>query len=189
VRTPYCSRSSVLRCAESIFLFTCEGAFACAFLCTLALLLAILFFRQGAVFIREQFIPDQKILPEIISFVIIFFIVFAVIKIIEMALKNIIEGIRLGGFDRLMGFLFGCAQGIVIVCLVIFVISVQPFIDPAIVLGKSFCAEILLPLIMGDKKEPLEMIIQRGTKPDLLQAVRPGGGFRLDTPGEIFNGV
>ena len=135
------------------------------------LLLAIIFFRQGAVFVREQFMPDQKMIPEIISFVMIFLVVFAVVKMVEMVLKNIIEGIHLGGFDRLMGFVFGCAQGIVIVCLVLFVISIQPFFDPVIILGKSFCAEILLPLIMGSKKGLQEMII------------------RLDMPGEILNGV
>jgi membrane protein required for colicin V production len=73
-------------------------------------------------------------------------------------LKSIIEGIQLGGLDRLLGFVFGTVEGLVIVCLLLFLISIQPFIQPDTILGKSFFAKMLLPLIMGNREEQTEMV-------------------------------
>jgi membrane protein required for colicin V production len=115
------------------------------------LLAAIFFYRAGAVIVRDHFMPDVKILPEIISFVVLFMIVFIVVKILELVLKSVIDGIRLGGIDRFLGFIFGIAEGIIVVCLVLFVISVIPFIDSESILGKSFLARILLPFVFGRK--------------------------------------
>ena len=117
----------------------------------LGVLSAIFLFRRGALFIRETYNLEIKILPEIIAFVVIFLAVFAAIKILEVMLKNIIEGIKLGGIDRVLGFLFGFAEGIIIVCLILFLISIQPLFDPGKILGRSFFAELLLPFIMGIK--------------------------------------
>ena len=119
----------------------------------IGILSAIFFFRNGAVFVRAQFMPGVSIVPEIIAFLLIFLIAFAIVKIVEITLKNIIEGIRLGGVDRLLGFIFGFAEGLVIVCLLLFLVSIQPFFDSRVILAKSFFAEILLPFIMGAKEE------------------------------------
>jgi membrane protein required for colicin V production len=124
----------------------------------LGLLAAIFFFRKTAELIRGRFIPDVKILPEIISFALVFFIIFAAIKIIETILKEIIEGIKLGGPDRFFGFFLGLAEGLVIVCLLLFIINVQPFVEPELVLEDSFFAELLIPFIIGTKKELMESI-------------------------------
>ena len=124
----------------------------------LGLLAAIFFFRRTAELIRGKFVPDVKALPEIISFVAIFIAVFAVIKIFEMILKEIIEGIKLGGVDRFFGFFLGIAEGLVIICLLIFLINVQPFVEPEIVLEGSLLAEILMPFIIGTKKEFFESV-------------------------------
>ena len=124
----------------------------------LGILSAIFFFRRGAVFIRDSFMPEMKIVPEILAFIAIFLIVFVIIKILQIMLKNIIEGIHLGGLDRVLGLLFGFAEGIVIVCLLLFLISIQPFIDTGRILEGSFFAELLLPFVMGIKKETTDMI-------------------------------
>jgi len=116
------------------------------------LLAAVFFFRKTAVIIHDKFIPDIKALPEIISFIIIFLTVFAIIKLLEALLKKFIKGIELNGPDHFLGFIFGFAEGVVIVCLVLFFINIQPFFDPGIILQKSFFAKILLPVIMENKK-------------------------------------
>jgi membrane protein required for colicin V production len=126
----------------------------------LGLLSAIFTFRKTAELIRGKFVPDVKALPEIISFVAVFLIVFAVIKIFETILKDIIERIQLGGPDRFLGFFLGIAEGLVIVCLLLFLIIVQPFVKPELVLEGSLLAEILMPFILGTRKELMESVVR-----------------------------
>ena len=125
---------------------------------TLGLLSAIFFFRKAAVIIREKLIPVRT-LPEIIAFVALFLIVFGAIKLLEKMLKEIIEGIKLDGSDRFLGFLFGLAEGILVVCLLLFLLTIQPFVDSKPILNGSFFAELLIPLIMGKKKEILDSVV------------------------------
>jgi membrane protein required for colicin V production len=139
-----------LRCAVRGFVSEVLSIAALIF----GLLAAIFFFRAGAIIVREQFMPDVKVLPEIISFAALFMIVFIVVKILELVLKSVIDGIRLGGLDRFLGFIFGIAEGIIVVCLILFVISVQPFVNPEIILGESFLAKILLPFVFGKNIGP-----------------------------------
>jgi len=124
----------------------------------LGLLAAIFFFRKTAELIRGKFIPDVKALPEIVAFIAVFIAVFAVIKILETILKDIIERIQLGGADRFLGFLLGVAEGLVIVCLIQFLIIVQPFVEPSLILEDSFLADLLMPFIIGTRKELLESV-------------------------------
>ena len=124
----------------------------------LGILSAIFFFRSGAAFIRETFMPGIMALPEILAFIVIFFIVFAVIKLLETMLKTIIEGIHLGTLNRVLGFIFGVAEGVIVVCLLLFVIYVQPFADSARILNGSFFAELLLPFVIGIKEEAADRI-------------------------------
>jgi membrane protein required for colicin V production len=135
----------------------------------LGLLSAIFFFRKTAELIRGKFIPDVKALPEIVAFIGVFIIVFAVIKIFEIILKDIIDRIQLGGPDRFLGFFLGVAEGLIIVCLLLFLINIQPFVEPDLVLGDSLFADKLMPFIIGTRKE-LEAVV-------LLFNEAAGGGF------------
>ena len=114
----------------------------------LGLLSAIFFYKKTALIVRERFMPDIKTVPEIVSFVALFLIVFAVVKIIETMLKGIVEGIRLKGPDHFLGFVLGLAEGVAVVCLLLFIIKIQPFVKPENILDGSFFAELLLPYIM-----------------------------------------
>ncbi|MDR1319331.1 MAG: CvpA family protein, partial [Treponema sp.] len=115
------------------------------------LLAALYFYRNGALFVREKFMPGLKIIPEILAFIAIFLIVFISVKIIEGLLKEIIESIRLGRADRFLGIFFGLAEGIVVVSLILFALSVQPLFEPGPILEKSFFGDLLLPFITGRK--------------------------------------
>jgi membrane protein required for colicin V production len=117
----------------------------------LGLLAAFYFYRNGALFIREKFMPGLKIVPEIAAFIVIFLIVFICIKIIEGMLKEIIEGIRLGRADRFLGIFFGFVEGVIVVSLILFVLRVQPIFESAPILEKSFFGELLLPFITGER--------------------------------------
>jgi membrane protein required for colicin V production len=137
---------SFLRCAVRGFISELLSMAALIF----GLLFAIFFFRNAAVLVREWFMPNVKIAPEVISFVALFILVYILVKIIEITLKNIIEGIQLGGLDRLLGAAFGIIEGIVIVCLILFLLSIQNFFNSEPILEKSIFAKILLPFIFGE---------------------------------------
>ena len=124
----------------------------------LGILAAIFFFRKTAELIRGKFIPDVKALPEIVAFIAVFIIVFAVIKILETILRDIIERIKLEGPDRFLGFFLGIAEGLVIVCLLLFLITVQPFVEPNLLLEGSFLADLLMPFIIGTRKELFDSV-------------------------------
>ena len=126
----------------------------------LGILSAIFFFRKTAELIRGKFIPDVKALPEIVAFIGVFIIVFAAIKILETILKDIIERIQLGGPDRFLGFFLGVAEGLVIVCLLLFLILVQPFVEPDLILEGSLFADKLMPYIIGTRKEFMESVVR-----------------------------
>ena len=110
---------------------------------------AVFFYRRCSVCIREKFVAmqDVKYLPEIIAFIGLFIIVMIFIRMVEYALKNIIKGAKLDGLNKIVGLLFGIVEGIAIVAIILFVLSVQPFFDTSKIIGDSFFAEILLPFI------------------------------------------
>ena len=110
------------------------------------LLFAFLFYRRGAVLIRERFYSGE-VLPEILAFAILFFIIFIIIKILEYVLRDIISRIKLGGIDRILGAVFGIMEGLLLVSLILLIITIQPLFDPAPVLAQSFFARFLSPFI------------------------------------------
>jgi membrane protein required for colicin V production len=115
----------------------------------LGILSALFFYKNGGNFLREKYWPGLNTIPEIIAFIALFLIVFIVIKLVEIMLKGIVEGISLGGIDRFFGIIFGLAEGIAVISLVLFVLQVQPLFDPSSLLSDSFFAQLLLPLITG----------------------------------------
>jgi len=116
----------------------------------LGTLAALFFHKNGGEFLRTQFWPDlNNIIPEIIAFIALFIIVLIIVKMLAIMLKGIIDGIKLGGIDRFLGILFGLAEGIAVVSLILFLIHVQPLFNSSSILSGSFFANLLLPLITG----------------------------------------
>lgn len=135
----------------------------------LGLLAALFLYKNTADFLRDQFWPGLKILPEIISFIALFVIVFVIVKVVGIMLKGIIEGIKMGGLDRALGLIFGFAEGVVVVSLVLFIFRIQPIFDPSPVIADSFFAKLLLPLIMGPENAafPAETLLEIPAEADL----------------------
>jgi membrane protein required for colicin V production len=91
----------------------------------------------------------MDILPEVLAFIALFLIVFVLIKILGAILKDIIAGIKLGGADRFLGLVFGLGEGLIVISLILFVLTIQPLFDPGPILQKSLFAELLLPFVTG----------------------------------------
>ena len=114
----------------------------------LGIFASLYFYKNGAAFLREQFWPEIKIIPEILAFIALFLIVFLVVKLLSMLLKGVIDGVKLGGLDKILGLIFGLIEGIVVVSLVLFLFQlIKPVIDVSAILEGSIFAKYLLPLI------------------------------------------
>jgi membrane protein required for colicin V production len=55
--------------------------------------------------------------------------------------------------------LFGFVEGIIVVCLLLFLITIQPFFNADSMLENSFLARLLLPIITGDVSALTEAIV------------------------------
>jgi membrane protein required for colicin V production len=120
----------------------------------LGLLAALFFHKNGGAFLRKQFMPDLSIIPEIAAFAILFIFIFIVVKIIEKMLVNIIDEVSLTNADSYLGIIFGLAEGVAVVSLILFLLKIQPLFDSTAMLNDSFFARYLLPLITGKEKIP-----------------------------------
>jgi membrane protein required for colicin V production len=114
----------------------------------LGILASVFLYKNGAELIRTKMLRTVKYLPEIMAFLLIFLIVFLIIKMFEKVLRDVINGVRLGGVDKLLGTIFGFIEGLALVSLILFILSIQPLFEPSAVLQGSIFAEILLPLII-----------------------------------------
>jgi len=113
----------------------------------LSLFAAIVLYPFGAELIRRKIFENVRIIPEILSFIIIFLIVTLFIKMLEHVLKDVVAGAKLGGVNKFLGAIFGLAEGIAVTAIILFILTIQPFFDPMKIIGDSFFAHILLPLI------------------------------------------
>ena len=121
----------------------------------LGLLAAFLFHKPASAFVMEKWLPNSAILADIIATAAVFLIVFIAIKILEHVIQDIISAVDLGGVDRFIGLIFGFAEGVLLVTLIVWLISIQPLFDPQPLLESSVIAQILLPLA-GSARESIE---------------------------------
>jgi membrane protein required for colicin V production len=113
----------------------------------LALWAAVILFPAGGAYIRTRAMANVRVIPELLAFIAIFLIITAVVKILGGILKNVISGANLGGVNKILGAVFGIIEGAAITALVIFLLRAQPLFDPSKILGESFFARILGPII------------------------------------------
>ncbi|MDR2102560.1 MAG: CvpA family protein [Treponema sp.] len=115
----------------------------------LGVLGGVFFHKQGGAFIRTKILAEVPVLPEILAFIGIFLLVFFAMKFLERILRDIIEGIHLGGADHALGILFGLVEGIALIGLILLGLTIQPLFDAHPLLAGSIFARILLPRIQS----------------------------------------
>jgi len=113
----------------------------------LAIFAAVSLYHPAGEFIRSKFMQNVKYIPEIFAFIIIFILVILLLKMVEHVLKDIVEGAKLGGLNKILGLIFGLLEGVALVGVILFVLSVQPVFDASKIIKDSFFAQFLLPLI------------------------------------------
>jgi membrane protein required for colicin V production len=131
----------VIRCALRGFI---EEFMSMAAL-LLGVLSAVLFLKPGTTFVIETL--GVKVLPEVVSFIGIFLLVFIIVKLLERILGDIVDSIDMIGLDKGFGIALGIVEGLLVVSVVLFILSVQPLFDPARLLEKSLFAKYLMPFV------------------------------------------
>ncbi len=106
---------------------------------------AVLFSGAAARFLDNQFGPS--VWNQVVSFLVIFLVLYIVVKAFEGGLKRLLERLNLGSLDRALGFFLGVAEGFILVSVIIIVLRLQPFFDTNELLEGSIVAGIVITII------------------------------------------
>lgn len=109
------------------------------------LLAALLLYRPAGAFVKERL--GVTAAPEVLGFVGVFIIAFALVKIIEHLVREGLEAANLERADRILGLVLGAAEGLIVASLILIIISVQPLFDAKKFLEQSLFARNILPII------------------------------------------
>ncbi len=86
---------------------------------------------------------ENPALRNIISFILIFVVVFLIVKIIQIIISKVFEWNILKSLDRTLGFFFGAVEGLAVICLIILLLSLQPFYSMEKIFEGSFFYSLL----------------------------------------------
>lgn len=100
------------------------------------IIMAIFFYSKVAKMMNSKI--QSIVLCNVLAFILIFAVVFLVLKLVGSILHKIFELSLLKGLDRAFGAMFGLVEGFAIVCLVMFLLTIQPFFDASSLLEGSF---------------------------------------------------
>jgi membrane protein required for colicin V production len=109
---------------------------------------SFLFSKNVAVFIRENYLPGVERIPELLGYIIVFIIIFFICKLLQKLLSDIISGLNLEPVDKVLGGVFGLAEGFIAITLILFVMYIQPVFDFSELLNGSFFDNFIRPVII-----------------------------------------
>ena len=115
------------------------------------ILLGYIFYKDVA----TGLLKDIKVTfaANIIAFLLIFVVTFLVIKIVQMIVARVFQWSILKSLDRTLGFIFGIVEGGAVVCLLIFLLTAQPFFNVSLLFENSFYVNIVTSLFNSSKEE------------------------------------
>jgi membrane protein required for colicin V production len=114
----------------------------------LGLLCAVLFYDDFTPIVMKY--VKTEFLAPILSFLLIFIIIYLIISIIKVFVGKLFQGEVMGGLNRLLGFFFGAAEGLLIVAVIIILLTAQPWID----VSRLFANSIFFGILKGFLVEP-----------------------------------
>ncbi len=106
---------------------------------------AVLFSGLAAALLDQYMGPS--VWSQVIAFLVLFLLIYLVVKLFESALNRLIEKIHLDRLDHALGFFLGIVEGVLAVFVLILLVQIQPFFDPEPILADSIFARILLPFL------------------------------------------
>ncbi|MFP4483743.1 MAG: CvpA family protein [Spirochaetaceae bacterium] len=109
------------------------------------ILAAVLLSAMVAELIVEFF--GSSAWSQVVAFLGIFVLAYAIVKLFEKGLQGVVERIHLESLDHALGLFLGVAEGVLLTFIAILVIQVQPFVHPERLLQGSAFARLLLPFL------------------------------------------
>jgi membrane protein required for colicin V production len=111
---------------------------------------AIVLYKPVAQLLDRQF--GASMWNQLIAFLILFLLGYLLVKLVQRMLQNIIDRLNLDRLDSALGFFLGIAEGLLVVGVALFIINWQPFFDPKSLLGSSFFARMLFPVLPSPER-------------------------------------
>lgn len=116
----------------------------------IAIWLAIILHKYLVPYVEKY--VNIRFVPVIISFVLIFIIAFLLLNIIKIILGNVVNNPVLKPVDRFLGLVFGVAEGLAIVAIILIILTAQPWFDVSRLISGSFFYNLLDPFISGTSR-------------------------------------
>ncbi len=106
---------------------------------------AIFFSKSLSILIENYF--GESIWNQVISFLVLFLLIYITVKLLESLIHNIFIKLSLERLDKALGFFLGIAEGFLLVCIILIILNWQPFFEINYLLEDSLFAKILFPLL------------------------------------------
>jgi len=111
---------------------------------------AILFYKPLAALIGRLF--GISMWNPLIAFLILFLVLYLVIKLLEHLLHSLFDKLNLERLDRAIGFFLGLAEGLLAVCVLLFLLNWQPLFDARKLFEHSLFARFLSPILPSPQR-------------------------------------
>lgn len=107
----------------------------------LGIFVSVMFFAKLASPINRH--VKSFFVSQILAFLLIFILVYLIVRLIQHFVGGFFSGEILMGLDRALGFFFGSAEGLLLVCVVLVVLYAQPWFKIGALVENSFFHKIL----------------------------------------------
>ncbi|MFI3256801.1 MAG: CvpA family protein [Spirochaetales bacterium] len=118
----------------------------------LGVFVAVMFYAKLSPYLNRYI--ESEFLSQILSFLLIFILIYLVVRLIQHFVGNFFSGDILTGLDRVLGFFFGAAEGLLIVCIVLIICYAQPWFNIGPLVDESFFHDLLQNILA----EPVNMV-------------------------------
>lgn len=121
----------------------------------LAIITSSLFYGKAS----EMFFSGiaNDILKKILGFLLVFVVMFLIIKFIQIIVSKLFEWNILKSLDRTLGIFFGIIEGFAIIGIFIFLLTIQPFFNSEVFLADSFFYNLLNQVLINSKEVKLNV--------------------------------
>ena len=116
---------------------------------------AVFLFRRVGELLRGKFenLQNVPVIADIFGFVAVFVGTIIIMKMLERLLKDVVAKDKMKGLNKIIGFIFGIAEGFAITAIILFILDIQPIFDTnAIFEGSIFVNLMLSPVNSGVEK-------------------------------------
>ncbi len=118
----------------------------------LGVFISVVFYARLSPYLNRHI--ESDFVSKIVAFLLLFVLVYLIVRLIQHFVGSFFEGDILAGLDRTLGFFFGAAEGLLIVCIVLIIFYAQPWFDIGPLVQESYFHKTLNSLLA----EPVGMV-------------------------------